>query len=272
LTISSLTLGKVVDDRLPPVPQIDFADRVRAARDGGFAGVGLSVESYREAIATGWTDESMMQCLADAGVALIEVEFLRDWLTDGPVTRENEATARHMVEVFGADHVNAGLLAPGATVDDVAEAFSQLCARLHPVRVAFEYMPFAAVSTVAAARQVLERAGDNAGLCLDGFHWAHSKATVTDLQGLDPARIMAVQLCDVRPPELENLLLEARHHRQVPTASGAAGDLARAVLSLGANPVWSVEAMSDSLRELASVDMCTRLSNGAATALGERSI
>ncbi len=267
LTISSLTLGKVVDDRVPPVPQIDFADRVFAAANGGFSGIGLSIESYREEIAGGWTDGRMRDCLRSADVQLTEVEFLRDWLADGMLTRENEATARHMVEVFGADHVNAGLLAPGATVDDVA-GLSGPCAR-GCIRSVLPSSTCRSLLCLTLSMLVAQssRLARTPGCASTGFtgrtpaprpvtstgwtprmSWLSSSATYAHRSCLTFCSRHATTAKCLRHTVLRETSL-------VPSSRSAPP------------PVWSVEAMADVLRELDPVVMCSRLSRGAVSSL-----
>jgi len=59
--------------------------------------------------------------------------------------------------------------------------------------------------TLAQARDLIAASGADVGLCLDPHHLIRAGGTLTDLQGIDPALIRYVQVCDgpvPQPPEI----------------------------------------------------------------------
>src|SRR4051812_26976021 len=85
----------------------DFDDRVRAAADAGFVGIGLYLQEYERLRAAGRTDAELRAVLDRYGQRITEFEALRGWASGG----EAHATClRHldtvdrMAEAFGPAH------------------------------------------------------------------------------------------------------------------------------------------------------------------------
>src|SRR6266511_4154603 len=89
LVISSYTLGTEVSNE----------DRVRAAAEAGFAGVGLRAENYWDAVAAGLDDDAMLAILDRHGVRVMEVEYITAWGTEpdrDPAQQDKEQAVYHM--------------------------------------------------------------------------------------------------------------------------------------------------------------------------------
>ena len=71
LVVSSYTLGT----------RVSFADRVRAAAAAGFDGIGLRAENYWDAEDSGLDGARMADLAREAGVPVLEVEYLTAWGT-----------------------------------------------------------------------------------------------------------------------------------------------------------------------------------------------
>src|SRR5690348_11839318 len=61
------------------IPGASFVERVDAARAGGFAGISLRVRDHARARADGLADGDLRAHLADAGIAVAEIEVLNAW-------------------------------------------------------------------------------------------------------------------------------------------------------------------------------------------------
>ena len=241
LVVSSYTLGT----------EISFAERTRAAAAAGYAGLGLRAENYRDARTAGLDDEAMISIAAEHGVAVMEVEYLIGWGTAADrdaAQRDRERTVFHMARTFGVRHVNAGLLEK-LPVEVAAEAFGWLCSRAGPdLTVALEFMPYSGVPDLATAWEIVHGL-PNAGLIVDGWHWARADQAAADLAPIPAERIVAVQLCDVAAEPMHPLRTESLGHR-LPPGDGYGGtvELVRALDAHGVTPlVTAVEVISDAL-------------------------
>ena len=243
LVISSYTLGT----------EVSFADRVRAAALAGFDGIGLRAENYWAAEGKGLRGRAMAEVARDAGVPVLEVEYLTGWGTtadrdDGQ--QRKEQTVFEMAETFGVRHLNAGLLEK-LPHEVIVEAFAALCDRAgNDLTIALEFMPYSGVPTVSAAWQILQDAGrSNSALIVDVWHWARAGMTAADLDGVPADRIVSVQLCDVLAEPMTPLRAESLGHRLPPgQGHGDAAGLVRALDAHGVRPsVVAVEVISDEL-------------------------
>jgi sugar phosphate isomerase/epimerase len=238
LVVSSYTLGT----------EVGFAERVRAAAGAGFAGIGLRAENYW---ASTLDDEEMRATAQDHGVGILEVEYLTGWGRPedrDAAQQEKERTVAHMARAFGVRHLNAGLL-EHLPEEQVRDAFAQLCARVgDDLTVALEFMPYSGVPDLATAWRVIEGV-PNAGLIVDGWHWARAHQSPADLTPVPAERIVSVQLCDVRAEPMSPSRAESLGHRLPPGAGyGDTVGLVRALTEHGVTPlVTAVEVISDEL-------------------------
>ena len=69
ITISSWSLGD----------QCTFEERVRAAKEAGFEGIGLRAETYVDALAEGLHDEDILAILKKYDMKVTEVEYIVQW-------------------------------------------------------------------------------------------------------------------------------------------------------------------------------------------------
>jgi sugar phosphate isomerase/epimerase len=105
----------------------------------------------------------------------------------------------------------------------------------------------------------------NAGLIVDGWHWARADQRLTDLDAVPADRIVSVQLCDVRAEPMEPLREESLGHRLLPGKGyGDTVGLLRGLTSHGVAPaVMAVEVISDELLAR-GVDIAAQVSADAA--------
>ena len=238
LVVSSYTLGT----------SVGFVDRVRAAAGAGFDGIGLRAENYW---AAGLEDAAMIDIANQHGVRILEVEYLTGWGTAADrdeAQQDKERTVFHMARAFGVRHLNAGLLEK-LPLAVVGEEFAALCERAGPdLTVALEFMPYSGVPDLATAWQVVQ-AVPNAGLIIDGWHWARAGQHAADLDNVPSERIVSVQLCDVRAEPMEPLRAESLGHRLPPGQGwGNTVGMVRALAEHGVAPtVMTVEVISDEL-------------------------
>ena len=238
LVVSSYTLGT----------EVEFGERVRAAAAAGYDGIGLRAENYW---AAGLDDAAMLAIAEQHGVRILEVEYLTGWGTAADrdeAQQAKERTVFHMARAFGVRHLNAGLLEQ-LPLDAVVGEFAALCERAGPdLTVALEFMPYSGVPDLATAWRIVQRV-PNAGLIVDGWHWARAGQQVAELDDVPAERIISVQLCDVRAEPMEPLRAESLGHRLPPGQGyGDTVGMVRALTDHGVAPaVMTVEVISDEL-------------------------
>lgn len=182
-----------------------FADRVAAAAEAGFTGIGLTVLDHDHLLANGARNADLIGILRDNGMSLPEVEFLNAWWADGErwaADRAAEDRIYAFAEAFGSRHVNVGAsVAAGEEppLELLVERFAGLCDRAatHGLLVGLEYMPFFALSTVDHAWDVVRLADrSNGGLVVDAWHHLRGPDGPEALRGIPAERVIAVQLGD----------------------------------------------------------------------------
>jgi sugar phosphate isomerase/epimerase len=258
-------------------PRFSFHDRVRAAADAGFTGIGLLFDDYAALRASGHRDADLLGVLDRHGVQVLEVEFLFDWALDGPrgeAARAAEDTLHAMIEVFAPHHMNVGdLQSPGdlAPLDVVAERFAGVCDRAaeHGTRVALEFLPWTGLADIATATEVVHTAGrPNGGLLLDAWHYFRGHPDPATLRGLDAGDIVAVQLDDADTEVVGPLFEDTMVRRRLP-GEGTFDliGLVQTLDAIGVDVPYSVEIMSTVEQALPVEHAARRAHDAAATVL-----
>ena len=252
LVVSSYSLGTAVS----------FPDRVRAAAAAGFDGIGLRVENYWDAERSGLDGAAMVKLAGEAGVPVLEVEYITAWGTatdrDAAQQRKEQAVFS-MARTFGVTHLNTGLIEK-LPVDVIVEAFAGLCDRAGDLTITLEFMPYSGIPDLATAWRILQEADrPNSALIIDIWHWARAGMTAQDLKPVPAERIVSVQLCDVQQTPMEPLRTESLGYRLPPgTGYGDAVGLVRALQQHGVRPdLVAVEVISNEL-VAAGVDTAAR--------------
>jgi sugar phosphate isomerase/epimerase len=199
---------------LSPPEMVDVAARV------GYRYVGLRmtpVTANEPRYPLPYDDQMMREtqaCLADTGVAVLDVELARlapdvDVASFAPVL---EAAAR-----LGARHVIAQT--PDAQRARATERFAQLCelARPFELSVDLEFVTWtdtpdldSAAAIVSAARQ------PNGGILIDTLHFSRSGCSLEKLRALPRSWFRFAQVCDApakAPATTEGLIHAARNER-----------------------------------------------------------
>jgi len=155
--------------------------------------------------------------LADTGVSVLDVEFLRfePALPHGIPEGFLEAAAR-----LGAQYVLVMSTEPleARTV----ERFVDLCnrARQYGLHVCLEFAIYTGVRTLADAVRVVKESGcGNASVLIDALHFSRSGGWPSDIAGLDTSLFKYAQICDAVPDiptEASDLIREARTGRLLP--------------------------------------------------------
>ena len=178
ITISSWSLGD----------QCTFEERVRAAKEAGFEGIGLRAETYVDALAEGLHDEDILAILKKYDMKVTEVEYIVQSAENhrSYVKMYNYQICFHMCELFGVQHFNCGLMEI-YSVEHTAQKLKELCQRAGKWVIGVEPMPYSGLPDVKKAWDVVKLSGcDNAKLILDTWHWVRAN------QSYDPSIVADV--------------------------------------------------------------------------------
>lgn len=205
----------------------DPVSAVRIAAEAGYDMVGLRLlpSSPGEVLYPLMTDDALLRevkaALRDTGVEMGDVEIARlgaatDIAAFAPFfERAARLDARHVL--VAGDDPDSGRLA------DRFAALARLAASFR-LTVDLEFMPWTQVRDLAAARRIVEAAGEpNGGVLVDALHWDRAKSTVAEVRDLPRERINYVQLCDGPvdyDPSDEGLIAVARGARLNPGEGG----------------------------------------------------
>ena len=120
ITVSSWTLGD----------QCKFEDRVIAAKEAGYEGIGLRAETYVDALNEGLHDEDILAILDKHDMKVTEVEYIVQWCEEHRSYEQKykEQMCFHMCELFGVGHINCGLM-ENYSVEYTAQKLKELCQR-----------------------------------------------------------------------------------------------------------------------------------------------
>ena len=155
--------------------------------------------------------------LADTGVSVLDVEFLRfePEIPEGIPEGFLEAGAR-----LGAQYVLVMSAEPLAA--RTLERFCDLCdrARQYALHVCVEFAIYTGVRTLADAGRLVKESGcTNASVLVDALHFSRSGGLPSDIAGIDASLFRYAQICDaaaVIPSESGDLIREARTGRLLP--------------------------------------------------------
>ena len=120
ITVSSWTLGD----------QCKFEDRVIAAKEAGYEGIGLRAETYVDALNEGLHNEDILAILDKHDMKVTEVEYIVQWCEEHRSYEQKykEQMCFHMCELFGVGHINCGLM-ENYSVEYTAQKLKELCQR-----------------------------------------------------------------------------------------------------------------------------------------------
>jgi sugar phosphate isomerase/epimerase len=247
ITVSSWTLGD----------QCKFEDRVKAAKEAGYEGIGLRAETYVDALNEGLYDSDILDILEKYDMKVTEVEYITLWAENNRSYEQKykEQLCFHMCKLFGVDHINIGLM-ENYSIEHTAQKLKELCHRAGKCVIGVEPMPYSGIPDIKKGWAVVEASGcDNAKLILDSWHWvrADQDTDVKLLEGIPADKIVSIQINDVyeRPYAKSILRDESMHDRLAPgTGINATEGFINMIKDKGINPaVIGVEVISDAILE-----------------------
>ncbi|WP_116131420.1 sugar phosphate isomerase/epimerase [Tropicimonas sp. IMCC34043] len=195
---------------------------VEAAAAGGFDGVGLRINTTLglpgevDLVNDRKARADLRHRLDATGLKVLDVEAFGLTPT---VDLDGFEPALDLAAELGAKN----LLCTGPDEDPVRlrDRFAAFCQRAatRKITVGLEFIPYLALKTLGAARDLLWQADQpNAGLLLDTLHFSRSGGAPEQLAGLTSRDFAFVQLCDARAlrPAYADLVREARTDRLAP--------------------------------------------------------
>lgn len=245
ITVSSWTLGD----------QCKFEERVAAAKEAGYDGIGLRAETYVDALNEGLHDEDILAILKKYDMVVTEVEYIVQWAEDNRSYEQKykEQMCFHMCELFGVNHINCGLM-EDYSVEHTAQKLKELCQRAGQYTIGVEPMPYSGIPTVEKGWNVVKASGcDNAKLILDTWHWvrANQPLDIEVLKDVPAEKVVSIQINDVweRPYAKTILRDESMHDRLAPeTGIGTTIPFLKLIKEKGIEPkAVGVEVISDAI-------------------------
>jgi sugar phosphate isomerase/epimerase len=204
---------------------IDTETYLGASADAGFDAVSLRPAQVTAWVEAGGTLTSLRHRLDSFGLALAELDPVMAWApgsTPKSPHSQSSAAVLAMAQELGAHAVSA-LVAPGHLLDldtqfdATVEAFAALCdaAAERGVAVQLEFFGWSALHTLADALRITAAAArPNGGVLVDTWHHARRGGTLADIEAVDPARIVALQVSDGPASASSDDLAADNRHRQ----------------------------------------------------------
>ncbi|SDQ26923.1 sugar phosphate isomerase/epimerase family protein [Arthrobacter crystallopoietes] len=247
-------------DETSPVP---LAKRIAAVAQTGWSGIGLvhaDLVAARDTI--GYPELSRM--IRDAGIGIVEVEFLNDWWTTGEERAAANGIRADLFEaakVLGARHikVGAGMTEQPLPLSTIAGAFADLAdeAAEAGIQLALEATPFSHLRTTQEAVEVVGRSSSpSAGLLIDIWHTAKTGLSHEELWKVVPMeRVAAIEVDDGYHKTVGTIFEDTINNR----AYCGEGDFdsrtfVERTLEAGWTGPWGVEIISAEHRALPVLD------------------
>lgn len=225
-------------------------DRIRAAGDAGFDGIGFFAGQF-PMLAEDWDAGSIREMLDAADVEMSEIEALSGWGAERPTERylEFERLVWELVDEFDVPYVQAIGPVEGP-ISNAGRRFGELCDRAseHGARVGLEFLPFTNVVDAADALALVEAAGrSNGGVCADIWHHARGADDLDLIRRIPPELLVRVQMSDgPEAPTIRDYKDDCIRHR-VPPGEGEfdVDGFVEVVLDAGYPGPWDLEVCNE---------------------------
>ncbi|WP_240334368.1 sugar phosphate isomerase/epimerase family protein [Sphingobium estronivorans] len=261
------TAGNVRADQPDNCSLWPLEQRIEAAARAGYTGFGFWLGDLRLWRERGGDYATLRAHLSDAGLTVIELEYLAEWFADGELRLWSDAARSDLfraADELGARHVK--VMPPfggqGRNIDDLAEHYAALCkdAARYGLQMALEMIPFSDLPDLPSALELVMRANaPNGGLLIDIWHVVRSGGRVEDVADVPLPFIKAVELCDadrsMRGPITEDTM---RYRHLCGEGEFDLPSFIAAVESTGYAGPYGVEILSDALRALPLEDAARR--------------
>jgi sugar phosphate isomerase/epimerase len=259
---------------------VPWLDRLAPARAAGFSALSIQPGEVAQLRAAGVSDLELRRRVADAGLAIAELDAITTWLPNHtpPPNFDRElarllagATPERLVPLAASIGARSLTLVEfygsPVSLDAAAEGFARACdlAAEHGLLVHLEFLPWTRIPDLKSGLEIVRAAGrPNGGLLLDTWHFFRSGGSLAELRALPGELVLGVQLDDA-PAQAEADLAEETQHRRLLPGEGSF-DLVgfiRALDAIGSRAPRGVAIVSDA-RAAQPLDVIAR-SAGEAT-------
>ncbi|HEY0224951.1 MAG TPA: sugar phosphate isomerase/epimerase [Mycobacterium sp.] len=241
-----------------------FRERVEVAREAGYQGLGIGLDTCRRVTSSEMPAHAMKSVLDDNGMRIVELEVILGFAVDPAqagvpfgggfsyTSEEDLAEFLRMAEIFGSTHIQAAGAFTEQLEPDVVERFAGLCDRAADsgLNVAIEFCAPSNIPDAAVAAEILTAADrPNGGACIDIWHHTRGANNLGLLAKIPSDKVFMVQLNDGGPEPVDpDFFTETLRFRRVPGAGAfdTLGFLQTLDASLDTASV-SVEVMSEEL-------------------------
>lgn len=251
--------GDVRPDWPKNISRWRLEERIEAAARAGYAGLGFWLGDLLQWHENGGDYATLRAHLTDAGLHIVELEYLAEWFAQGEARERSNAARAELfqaADALGARHVK--VMPPfggqGWDVGHLADQFAALCADAarHDLLMALEMIPFSDLPDLRSALDMVTRAdAPNGGLLIDIWHVVRSGGAVGDVAQVPARFIKAVELCDADRAMRDPITEDTMCHRKL--CGEGAFDLPGFVAALeraGYDGPYGVEILSDAFRAL----------------------
>ncbi len=243
ITISSWTLGD----------QCTFEERVKAAKEAGYEGIGLRAETYVDALNEGLFDKDILEILEKYDMKVTEVEYIVQWAEEKRSYEQKykEQMCFHMCELFNVEQINCGLM-ENYSVEYTAQKLKELCHRAGKYIIGVEPMPYSGLPNLEKAYAVVKASGcENAMLILDTWHWVRADQPYDILTKEMAEKTVSVQINDAyERPYADSILRDESMHDRLAPGTGAkdTAGFVKMIKDAGVSPkAVGVEVISDAI-------------------------
>lgn len=277
MTARRLAIGiRALPGHRDPLSGAQIRGLIDAAAGAGFTDVCTGSDHLAWAIADDMSVESFVSYHRDRGLGIATMEVLFDWVdADRATVAAACVPVLDAAALVGAGSVIATTLETPSLPPQAATGLRQLCdlAAERGLRISFEFLPFAAVSTIGSALRLFDAVeADNLGLVLDAWHWfrAPGGPDLDAVRAIPPELIDIVQLGDAPAVPEADPVAECMYHRLLPGegAIDIAGMVA-AVHETGAAPLFAGEVFASALATRGPAAMAERIHATCCSVLDE---
>ncbi len=253
------TAGDVRPDSATPLGRWPMEERIEAAARAGYGGFGFWLGDLRRWREDGRDYRQLRKLLDDAGMPIVELEFLGEWFAQGErrdLSDADRAELFRAADALGARHIKVMPPFGNQGIDQgyLAEQFAALCddAARHDLLMALEMIPFSDLPNLASSLAMVERAdAPNGGLLIDIWHVVRSGSAVAEVAQVPARFIKAVELCDAALTMQGPITEDTMRHRHL--CGEGEFDVAGFLTALdqaGYCGPYGVEILSDAFRAL----------------------
>jgi len=244
--------------------RFDFQDRVQAAAEAGFRGLGIW-HADLEHILERRSLSDMKRILDDNGMTQVEVEFLTDWFLEGE--RKRRSDVRKMMLLAAAEVLHAKQVKVGdfnrekCPFDRLVESFAALCAEAaqHGTSIAFEPMGAAVLDNLQDSLRMVSDAGArNGGIILDIWQVVDRAMPYEEVSRIPPSSLMGVELNDAAMEGSRIRIDDANPRRFCGEGDFDIKGFVKCVQDSGYKGPWGVEVIGQDLVSMTLPELAQR--------------